>query len=293
MSALHIENERIALTTDNPAGQMFSLIDKTNGEEILYQADEGWSGRNPSLFPMVGSTWKDGSYEWNGETYAMKNHGLIRYEDLNGTVSEDGNSIVYTFDSNEETRSRYPFDFHFVLTYTLKEDGVKVSYAITNTGNTIMPFSFGLHPAFKTVRSKDEAFEDFSIRFDPAREAEQIVFTPDLAPVKRVPLMLDHWNLSYEDLEKYATLVFDKIEASSATLYYKDEPRLKVSFEGFPSVALWNKGKDNTYICIEPWFGHADFEKVEVPFDQREGTLQLLPAETFNASYTITPVHEK
>lgn len=52
-------------------------------------------------------------------------------------------------------------------------------------------------------------------------------------------------------------------------------------------VALWNPGKGNTFICIEPWFGHADFEKVEVPFDQRENTMQLLPAETFNASYTI------
>lgn len=285
--SLKIENERIALVTDNPAGQMFSLFDKKNDHEILYQADEGWSGRNPSLFPMVGSTWKDGSYLWNGQEYTMKNHGLIRYEDLQGKISEDQKSIVYTFDSNEETRARYPFDFHFELTYTLLDDGVKVSYAITNTSNTIMPFSFGLHPAFKTVRKEGESFEDFSIHFNPAKEAEQIVFFKDLSPVKREKKMLDCWKLNYEDLKQYATLVFDQIEAKEAILSYKDEPRVKVGFEGFPMVALWNPGAGNTFICIEPWFGHADFEKVEVPFDQRENTLQLLPAETFNASYTI------
>lgn len=266
---------------------MFSLFDKKTNQELLYQADQGWSGRNPSLFPMVGSTWKDGSYTWHGQTYAMKNHGLIRYEDLNGTVSKDGQSIHYTFDSNEETKSRYPFDFHFLLIYSLIPDGVRVSYAITNTGNDPMPFSFGLHPAFNTVRSENEAFEDFSIHFDPVDEAEQIVFYKDLRPVNRESKTLDIWNLSYDDLKQYATLVFDKIKATSATLYYKDEPRMKVGFDGFPSVALWNPGEENTFICIEPWFGHADFEKVEVPFDKREGTMILLPGETFNASYTI------
>lgn len=284
---LHIENDRISLTTNNPAGQMFSLFDKKTNQELLYQADQGWSGRNPSLFPMVGSTWKDGSYTWQGQTYGMKNHGLIRYEDLCGTVSEDGQTIRYTFDSNEETKSRYPFDFHFLLMYTLIPDGVRVSYAITNTGNDPMPFSFGLHPAFNTVRSENEAFEDFSIHFDPVDEAEQIVFYKDLRPVNREPKTLDTWNLSYDDLKQYATLVFDKIKATSATLYYKDQPRMKVGFDGFPSVALWNPGEGNTFICIEPWFGHADFEKVEVPFDKREGTMILLPGETFNASYTI------
>ena len=33
---------------------------------------------------------------------------------------------------------------------------------------------------------------------------------------------------------------------------------------------------------------HADFEKVEVPFEKREGTQFLDPHDTFEASYTIT-----
>ncbi|MDO4663574.1 MAG: aldose 1-epimerase family protein [Erysipelotrichaceae bacterium] len=285
--SLTIQNDRISLTTDNPAGQMFSIIDKKTNQELLYQADEGWSGRNPSLFPMVGSTWKKGQYEWKGQTYQMKNHGLIRYEDLDGSICDDHNSILYTFDSNEETRAKYPFDFHFELKYTLIEKGVRIDYAIKNTGAEDLPFSFGLHPAFKTVRQEGEVFEDFSIEFFPKGEAEQILFYSDLSPVKRVPVSLDEWKLSHDDIKNYLTLVYDKIVADTAVLKYKDQPRLKVTFKGFPMVALWNAGKDNNFICIEPWFGHSDFEKVEVPFDQRENTMILAPQDTFTCSYSI------
>ncbi|MGM9959959.1 MAG: aldose 1-epimerase family protein [Allobaculum sp.] len=288
--SLTIQNDRISLTTDNPAGQMFSILDKKTGEELLYQADEAWSGRNPSLFPMVGSTWTEGKYQWKGETYQMKNHGLIRYEDLDGTVSDDGTSILYTFDSNEETRSKYPFDFHFELKYTLIDEGVRIDYAITNTGKETLPFSFGLHPAFKTVRKEGEVFEDFSIEFFPKAKAEQIVFYKDLSPVNRVEVDLDEWHLSHDDIEKYATLVYDKIAADTAVLKYKDQPRLKVTFKGFPMVALWNAGRANSFICIEPWFGHSDFEKVEVPFDQRENTMFLKPQQTFTCSYSIETI---
>lgn len=282
---LTVENDRMILKTDNPAGQMISLYDKKNGRELLYQADQGWSGRNPSLFPVIGKTWNQGRYTWNGQEYQMKNHGLIRYEDLSGKV--EGSSIVYTFDSSEETRAKYPFDFHFVLRYTLEKDGVRVDYDITNTGDAVMPFSFGLHPAFKTVQNGNETFEDFSIEFSPVSKAEQIVFFADGSPVQREMVDLDTWNLNQADLKKYATLVYDKIEADSAMLLYKGKPRMKMNFAGFPSVALWNPGEGNDFICIEPWFGHTDFEPVDVPFNQREGTLLLQPAETFHASYSI------
>lgn len=285
MSALEIKNERMTLKTDNPAGQMHSLYDAKTGRELLYQADQGWSGRNPTLFPVVGKTWRGGEYEWNGRSYTLKNHGLIRYEDLSGTVED--NAIVYTFDSNEETRARYPFDFHFELRYTLLDNGVRVNYSITNTSDDDMPFSFGLHPAFKTAQNPDEAFEDFSIVFDPAGDAMQVEFFEDLSPVRRTPVVLDTWKLSYTDIETYATLIYDQIQAQSATLCYKGQPRMKMSFAGFPMVALWNPGKGNDFICIEPWFGHTDLEKNDCAFDQREGTLILKPAESFLASYTI------
>lgn len=282
---LRVENDRMILEATEKAGEMTSLFDKQKGRELLYQGDQGWSGRNPSLFPMVGKTWKQGSYELDGQTYTMKNHGLIRYEELEGKT--DGQSIVFTFDANEETKAKYPFDFHFEMKQTLLEDGVQIDYAITNTSEKPMPFSFGLHPAFRTSQSADEAFEDFSIAFSPKGEAVQICFHPDLSPVDRVPAELDTWKLSREDLEKYATLVYEKYKATDAVLSYKDEPRVRMHFENYPYLALWSSETPSDFVCIEPWYGHSDFEKTECAFEKREGTQILEPGKTFTASYSI------
>ena len=234
---------------------------------------------------MVGSTWNNGSYTLDGKEYAMKNHGLIRYADLEG--STDGSKIVYTMDSSEETKAQYPFDFHYEMSYRLEGKKVIIEYAITNTGDQDMPFSFGLHPAFRTSLTPEEKFEDFSLEMFPKAEAEQIVFFDDFSPVERPTVMLDKWQLSREDLKKYATLVFNNIKASKAVLSWKDEPRLAMEFEGYPFLALWSHPTESDFVCIEPWFGHADYEKLEIPFDQREGTQILKPSETFKASYSV------
>lgn len=282
---LKLENERMILTAKVRAGEMTGLYDKKTGRQLLYQADQGWSGRNPTLFPMVGKTWKGGSYEVDGKTYTMKNHGLIRYADLDAKV--EGDKILFSFDSNEETLQQYPWNFHFEMTDTLLEDGVRIDYRIKNTSDTPMPFSFGLHPAFKTAQNADEKFEDFSIEFFPKDMCEQIVFHEDLSPVVREAVKLDEWKCSHDDIEKYLTLVYDKIHADKAVLKYKDEPRMEMDFSGFPLVALWNSDKDSDFICIEPWYGHTDFEKTDAPFEKREGTLILEPGAEFQASYEI------
>lgn len=52
-----LENEYCRLECMEEGGQMKHLVDKINQVEILYQGDEGWSGRNPTLFPIVGNTY--------------------------------------------------------------------------------------------------------------------------------------------------------------------------------------------------------------------------------------------
>lgn len=285
-----LENDRLKVQTTSKAGEILSVYDKLKNREVMYQGDQGWSGRNPTLFPVVGSTWKGGSYEIDGKTYTMKNHGLIRYADLDETIYPD--KIVYSLQSNDETREKYPYDFDYEMTYRLDPDPdinnrLCVDFKITNTGETDMPFSFGLHPAFKTSQSPEEAFEDFSIEYAPAGPARQIVFTPDGDPVQREDVVLDTWNLNRDDLKKYATLVYEDPKCTSATLKYKDEPRVCMTFKDYPYLAFWSHPTPSDFICIEPWYGHADYEDVEVSFDQREGTRILRPGETFTASWQM------
>ena len=44
-----LENEFCRLEVIPEAAEITSFFDKTNNVEIMYQGDEGWSGRNPSL----------------------------------------------------------------------------------------------------------------------------------------------------------------------------------------------------------------------------------------------------
>ena len=281
-----IENDRLKLTVSDEAAQMHSLFDKEKNREVLYQGDQGWSGRNPVLFPMVGSTWKKGEYEIDGKTYTMKNHGLVRYSTLK--FLDDADGIVLQLVSDEETRKQYPFDFDFRVKYSLDQDVLHVDYEITNTGDCEMPFSFGLHPAFRTAQNPDEKFEDFALRFEPAMDGDQIIFFADKSPVQRVKRPLEEWKLDRKELAERDTLVFENFSTKAVTLKYQDEDRLTMSFDGYPYLAIWSHSVPSDFVCIEPWYGHTDFEKVEVPFEDREGTQHLQPGDTFKASWSLT-----
>ncbi|MFL0248085.1 hypothetical protein [Candidatus Clostridium stratigraminis] len=37
---------------------------------------------------------------------------------------------------------------------------------------------------------------------------------------------------------------------------------VKSSFKGFPYLGIWTKYPNGSFLCIEPWFGHGDYEDV-------------------------------
>ena len=276
-----LENEHARLECMEQAGQMKHFIDKDRNVELLYQGDQGWSGRNPSLFPIVGNTWtKD--YTIDGKTYAMKNHGLIRYADLKGKQEED--AICFTFDSNEETKAQYPFDFHYEMKYTLEQKTCKIHYAIINTGTKTMPFTFGLHPAFRIPQNPQEAFEDYSFVFEKEEHAKQMLI--DRQPHELKDVTFKEWKLSYEEIYKSLTIIYQDLQSAYLTVCYKGEPRIRFHFDGFPYLAIWTHEKKSDFICIEPWYGHADFEPGHDDFYAREGTMCLEPGETFETEYS-------
>lgn len=280
-----LENDRIKLECTPKGGEMLHLIDKKKNLEVIYQGDEGWSGSNPSLFPIIGSTYKK-TYTIAGREYSMKNHGLIRYATLEGRQTPD--SVAFTYTSDEETRKQYPFDFEYEIEYHLDGGTVRIDYTIKNTGAEDMPFSFGLHPAFRVPQYEGETFEEYSIRFENEEDARQIVFSDDLhVPAREQDVHLDTWKLDWDEIEKYATIVYKDYTSTSVTLEHAGEPRLTMRFPGFPFLALWSHPSRSHFLCIEPWYGHADFDMSCDDFYAREGTLILQPGETFKTGYSI------
>ena len=76
----------------------------------MWQGDPAfWAGRNPTLFPMVGSTWNK-EIHIDGNVYHMGNHGFARNSDFT-CVFHDDTRIVMELKDSEETLKQYPFKF--------------------------------------------------------------------------------------------------------------------------------------------------------------------------------------
>ncbi len=279
---MKISNQRYEITFCTKGGEMQSFLDKETGIEYLYQGDTPyWSGKNPALFPMIGNTYtKD--YEIDGKKYAMKNHGLIRYQDLT-CIEQDDHSITFAFTDTQETRKQYPFPFQYQVHYALQDRQVTITYEITNTGAKDMPFMFGLHPAFLCPLTKSETFEDYRLIFSNEEHVEQLKFKNGVSyesvDVKEIPLRYD-WIVN-ED-----TVIYKNCRSAYVTLQGK-EHGVKVSIAGYPFLAFWTPKEGAPFICIEPWLGHGDFEPSKEDFYHREGTLILSPKKTFTTSYII------
>ena len=159
-------------------GEIYSFTDKQTGLQYMWQGDnDNWGGKNPSLFPIIGNTYtKD--YQIDGKTYAMKNHGLIRYATLH-CKKDDSKEVIMELDSSEETLAQYPFPFHYEIAYTLKDNKLTITYHITNTGEKEMPFTFGLHPGFNCPLCEGEKFEEYTLSFTNEEHMQQLVFDLD------------------------------------------------------------------------------------------------------------------
>ena len=174
---MKLTNNRYEVTFTAKGGEIKSFTDLETGIQYMWQGHpDYWTGKNPGLFPLVGNT-LDGTYEMDGKTYAMKNHGLVRYATLD-CVCDDGKEVVMAFDSSADTKAQYPFDFHYEVGYALQDDTLTVTYRITNTGERDMPFTFGLHPGFNCPLCEGEAFEDYTMRFSNPEKLKQLVFDP-------------------------------------------------------------------------------------------------------------------
>ena len=241
-----LENDVLKLECTEKGGEMLHLVKKSTNHETLYQGDQGWSGRNPSLFPMVGNTYtKD--YEIDGKKYAMKNHGLIRYATLKGESKED--KLVFSLDANEETLAQYPFNFHFEIGYKLDGNKVLINYHIKNNDERDMPFGFGLHPGFKL----DDEFSTYTLDFEKEENAKQLLFDPSYEKnVEYQDVAFKEWKLSRDDVKKYATIIYKDLKSSFATLKHGDDEVVRVSIEGYPYLALWTHDSESDFLCIEP-----------------------------------------
>lgn len=272
-----IENNDVILEVSTKGAEITSFKDKKTNIEYMWQGNpDFWAGRNPILFPLVSNTWNK-KVNLKGKEYEMGNHGFARNSEF---VIENvtDSCITMSLEDNEDTLSVYPYHFKMFVEYKLIGKKCEISYRIENKDDECMPFNFGLHPAFNCPFQNDEKFEDYRIEFSNNETLKGI-----LGPFS---LTNEHiMNLNYTVFEENKTICFENPKSSYVTLTNGNHG-VKVSIVGYRWLAFWTK--DNApFMCIEPWHSHGDFEEIDVPFENREGTIKLDVNKSYLTSYSI------
>jgi galactose mutarotase-like enzyme len=128
-----------------------------DGEAVLYldpqtllDTSKNIRGGIPILFPICGPL-RDGQYQWEDQSYQMKQHGLARnlLWEVTGVEVSDGEALLSLETvANSETKLVYPFDFQLVFNYVLKPNSLLIKQSYLNNSAKVMPFYAGFHPYF-------------------------------------------------------------------------------------------------------------------------------------------------
>lgn len=289
---LNTENEFISLSVKEAGGSMASIFDKKRNKEMLYQPlPDSWQGQDIFIFPFVARL-VEGTYTLDNKTYALKNHGLIRYMDGKG-VKKDNGDIEVSFASDEETLKRYPFAWHAVSHYHLEKNEVHVSYTIYNDNDKEMPFMVGGHPAFKVSGERKENEFDFSgtyltfpkkMQLYRVEQEDTFSFNTGVSGFG----MTDRINLDKAFFRKINTVILIAEDFEEVTLHKRDGSLLTMHKGKAPYLAIWSDTKFGDYVAIEPWYGIPDTLPVKKEFTQKAGMNFLLPHQSETFSYYVT-----
>ena len=179
-----LENEVLKVQIASKGAELQSIVNKIFGIDYLWNGNPAfWAKHSPVLFPIVGSL-KNNTYSYMGKSYQLPRHGFARDMDFEAEKHSQ-KEIIFLLKSNAETKKNYPFDFEFRIRYQISGDELSTEYIVSNTGNSILLFSVGGHPAFRLPLTPDTVFSDYHLKFEE---------TENLArwPISKDGLILPH-----------------------------------------------------------------------------------------------------
>jgi galactose mutarotase-like enzyme len=249
--------------------------------DLLWNAGPLWPRHAPLLFPIVGAL-KGDVLHHRGKTFPMPKHGFARDRDFSWVRRTDTGCALELGD-DAVTHSAYPFPFLLRVSYELGASGLRMEVALCNSGEEPLPASLGLHPAFRWPLVPGIAKASHRLVFSADEPgalrrldgAGLLAAEPHPTPVRGRVLPLR------EDLFTDDALIF--LEPRSRSLRFEAEggPALTLRWEGFPHLGLWAKAvPPASFLCVEPWTGHASPAGWDGEFSEKPGSFQVAPGET-------------
>ncbi len=295
---IKLENEYLQVEIQEHGAEIKSVLDVQTNIEYIWQADpEYWGRSTPILFPIVGKL-TDDSVLVDGASYSMGQHGFARDMAFN-CVEQTEAKAIFELLATEETRKKYPFEFKLRIHYTLIEREVLIQWEVFNPATEVkLPFSIGAHPAFNTTLFDADHIEDYYFEFDReidfnawklnehGRFGDEVVHLGKSDSLRLSPELFEHDALVFKTIDFQRISLKNMRNVHGLTMYlqnftFKDEK---------PLIGLWSPyktGGNLPFVCIEPWFGHADTEGGPFNIYQKPGIIVLEPEETFTTEYAI------
>ncbi len=288
-----IENEQLIVKVCDHGAELFGLYDKANGREVLWQADpKHWARHAPILFPFVGKC-QGGFYTHNGADYPMGQHGFARDMEFE-FAGQTEDSITHVLRSTEETLAKYPFSFELKVTHKIAGKELAVQWEVVNTGDEVMYFSIGGHPAFNVPAREGESKFDYFVTFGGEEKLNYLRVDLSCAAADidhpQVLEPKDNKMQITEHMFDQDAFIFDDHEVKKVGIAFPDgTPYVTMTCEQIPSMGVWSMPAPETpFVCLEPWIGRCDNKGFAGELKDKYGVQKLEAGKKFNAQYEIT-----
>jgi len=286
-----LKNSTVCAKVDTRGGELVSLVGADGVERIWGGDPRYWSGRNPILFPIIGSL-RDGKTILKGKSYEMGRHGFARRSEF-AAVETAADHVVLELRESEETLRQYPYRFVLRVTHALVENGFSTSFSVRNSGDEPMPFCIGGHTAFRCPLLDGERFEDYQLLFDKAETASSLRLNAEgnLMHGERFPVLENtkSYALNHRVFDERDTLIFDSLASRGVELRHRGSGHgVRIEFQDYPMFAVWTKPNGNApYICLEPWQGCAAVDNESGRFEDKPCCYTLQPQQEKCFTYTV------
>ena len=278
----YLENDFLKISVDTHGAELSSIFNKKENKNMLWHGDsEFWGRKSPVLFPLVGK-YKDGKTTYKGKEYALGQHGFARDSEFS-LVGQTESKLSFELTSNENSLTKYPFNFRLVCSFELKDNRIIVGWYVENTDDKTIYFSIGAHPAFYCKK------EETVLSMNSENIKYNLINSDGLYTSKTYDI--ESSFVLHDSVFDNDALIIENSNVTEVSLSDNGKNYLTMKFDA-PLFGVWSPTKKNApFVCIEPWFGRCDGEDFNGDITEREWGNSLNIDENWYKEYEII-IHE-
>jgi galactose mutarotase-like enzyme len=287
MEPVYLENDLLSIAVSPLGAELQKLQRKDLSLDYLWSGDPAFWGKfSPVLFPIVG-TLRRNQYTYRGTDYTLPRHGFARERTFQ-LLRQSPSELIFELQDDERTRMVYPFRFILQIRYTLEGRKLTVTYSLSNPDEQPLYFSLGAHPAFAIPLTSDTVYDDYALRFNRPETAVRWSLQDGLLLNQGEPLLNGSSEIPLHPalFELDAIVLKDILSDEIRLLSDRHSHGLTFGFKGWPHLGIW-AAKGASFVCIEPWQGHADPVDHDGDLTRKPGIVKLEPMEQWERSWWV------